>query len=334
MPHCLNCSAPFTDDAQLINVAFHGTTSDPNLDGDLFWVEALYHPGINYHCFIAQVMRIARATFGQVPMVTEIQSSAWVPDGVTDDHYIRVFERLRQTATLLSSGHNPLVDQLQMWLFSRLHRNGLHAVMLTEQHRMHESMAQLVSSLFYNGELQTSRATRSLPGGGPVQDVIREVQNVLPISVQKTNNAITIEKWESISRPTRGDRAKRVPGPEAVQKDYRLGTVFQDRGGRSRYAKRDGYTLIILIFGHGNQDNRGVYIGGNDPTAGLWFSSFSLLAASLHDLLKPLVIAATGDARASAESDDAGRGHPEACGGLSPPHAGPASQSAGRPGPG
>jgi hypothetical protein len=31
---------------------------------------------------------------------------------------------------------------------------------------------------------------------GPVQDVIREVQNVLTITVQKRKNAITIEKWE------------------------------------------------------------------------------------------------------------------------------------------
>ncbi|GIK04658.1 hypothetical protein Aspvir_008746 [Aspergillus viridinutans] len=34
-----------------------------------------------------------------------------------------------------------------------------------------------------------------------------------------------------------------------------------------RYAKRDRDTLIILVFGHGNQDNHGVYIGGKDPTA-------------------------------------------------------------------
>jgi hypothetical protein len=32
---------------------------------------------MNYHCFIAQVMRIVRATFGQEPMVTEHQ----VPEG-------------------------------------------------------------------------------------------------------------------------------------------------------------------------------------------------------------------------------------------------------------
>jgi hypothetical protein len=30
---------------------------------------------------------------------------------------------------------------------------------------------------------------------GPVQDGIREVQNVFAITVQKRNNAITIEKW-------------------------------------------------------------------------------------------------------------------------------------------
>ncbi|RHZ50301.1 DEAD/DEAH box helicase [Aspergillus thermomutatus] len=66
-----------------------------------------------------------------------------------------------QLRPLVLSSHkqNPLADQLQMSLFSRLHRDGLHAVMLKEQHRMHESMAQMVSSIFYNGELQTSRAT-------------------------------------------------------------------------------------------------------------------------------------------------------------------------------
>ncbi|GFG00356.1 hypothetical protein IFM53868_10729 [Aspergillus udagawae] len=37
--------------------------------------------------------------------------------------------------------------------------NSLHAVMLMEQHQMHESMAQMVSSVFYNGELQMSHAT-------------------------------------------------------------------------------------------------------------------------------------------------------------------------------
>ncbi|GFF32164.1 hypothetical protein IFM61606_10787 [Aspergillus udagawae] len=46
-----------------------------------------------------------------------------------------------------------------MSLFSQLHWNGLHAVMLMEQHWMHKSMAQMVSSVFYNGELRTSRAT-------------------------------------------------------------------------------------------------------------------------------------------------------------------------------
>ncbi|GFG21115.1 hypothetical protein IFM5058_10923 [Aspergillus udagawae] len=43
-------------------------------------------------------------------------------------------------------------------LYPLLHRNGLHAVMLMEQHQMHESMAQMVSSVFYNGELWMSRA--------------------------------------------------------------------------------------------------------------------------------------------------------------------------------
>ncbi|GFG01724.1 hypothetical protein IFM53868_11031 [Aspergillus udagawae] len=40
-----------------------------------------------------------------------------------------------------------------------LHRNGLYAIILMEQHWMHESMAQMVSSVFYNGELRMSCAT-------------------------------------------------------------------------------------------------------------------------------------------------------------------------------
>ncbi|GFF31511.1 hypothetical protein IFM61606_10701 [Aspergillus udagawae] len=40
---------------------------------------------------------------------------------------------------------NPLADQLRMSLFSQLHWNGLHAIMLTEQHWMHESIAQMVN---------------------------------------------------------------------------------------------------------------------------------------------------------------------------------------------
>lgn len=57
---------------------------------------------------------------------------------------------------LFSRKQNPLTDQLQISLFSWLHHNGLHAIMLTEQHRMHESMANMVSSVFYNGELRMS----------------------------------------------------------------------------------------------------------------------------------------------------------------------------------
>jgi hypothetical protein len=71
------------DNAQLITVAFHDTTTDPNLNREPFWVEAFYHTGMTYHCILAQAAQIARATFIQVPMVTDIQVIAdndqWTP---------------------------------------------------------------------------------------------------------------------------------------------------------------------------------------------------------------------------------------------------------------
>ncbi|GIC84550.1 uncharacterized protein Aud_000368 [Aspergillus udagawae] len=48
MSQCLNCNAPFADDAQLIEVALHDTTTDVHLDHDPFWVEAFFHPGMSY----------------------------------------------------------------------------------------------------------------------------------------------------------------------------------------------------------------------------------------------------------------------------------------------
>lgn len=44
MPHCMNCSAPLPDDVQLINIAFHDTTTDPNLDRDLYWASPIRIP--------------------------------------------------------------------------------------------------------------------------------------------------------------------------------------------------------------------------------------------------------------------------------------------------
>ncbi|GIC89487.1 uncharacterized protein Aud_005906 [Aspergillus udagawae] len=70
---CLNCNAPFADDAQLIELALHDTTTDVHLDHDPFWVEAFSHPGMSYQCVVAHIMQIARATFGQEPVVTEVQ---------------------------------------------------------------------------------------------------------------------------------------------------------------------------------------------------------------------------------------------------------------------
>ncbi|RHZ44297.1 hypothetical protein CDV55_100370 [Aspergillus turcosus] len=62
------------DSMEVINAAFHDTTSDLNPDGDPFWVEVevIYHPGMVYHCVMTQVIQIARATFGQEPTVTGI----------------------------------------------------------------------------------------------------------------------------------------------------------------------------------------------------------------------------------------------------------------------
>lgn len=69
---CENCGFTFTDDAELIDVAFH----DPNLVRDPYWVKVTYHPRMTYLCVVAQIMRIARATWGQEPTVTEIQVMA------------------------------------------------------------------------------------------------------------------------------------------------------------------------------------------------------------------------------------------------------------------
>ncbi|KAF7183545.1 hypothetical protein CNMCM7691_003824 [Aspergillus felis] len=73
MAQCPNCNAPFDDDAQPIEVAFHDTTTNPNLSHDPFWGEAFYHTGMTYQCVVAQAIQIARATFGQEPVATEIQ---------------------------------------------------------------------------------------------------------------------------------------------------------------------------------------------------------------------------------------------------------------------
>ncbi|GFG22457.1 hypothetical protein IFM61606_02317 [Aspergillus udagawae] len=73
MSQCLNCNAPFADDAQLIEVALHDTTTDVHLDHHPLWVEAFFHPGMSYQSVVAHIMQIARATFGQAPVVTGIQ---------------------------------------------------------------------------------------------------------------------------------------------------------------------------------------------------------------------------------------------------------------------
>jgi hypothetical protein len=83
MSQCIGCGAPLPDNGQLIEVGFNDTTTNLNLDGDPFWVEAFHHTGMTYHCVLAQATQIARATFGQVPVVTDIQVLAdddqWTP---------------------------------------------------------------------------------------------------------------------------------------------------------------------------------------------------------------------------------------------------------------
>jgi hypothetical protein len=83
MSQCIGCGAPLPDNGQLIEVGFNDTTTNLNLDGDPFWVEAFHHTGMTYHCVLAQATQIARATFSQVPVVTDIQVLAdddqWTP---------------------------------------------------------------------------------------------------------------------------------------------------------------------------------------------------------------------------------------------------------------
>lgn len=50
---------------------------------------------------------------------------------------------------------NPFTEQLQISLFSRLIWNGLPAVKLLEQHRVHTQLCDFVSQVFYDGELRT-----------------------------------------------------------------------------------------------------------------------------------------------------------------------------------
>jgi hypothetical protein len=59
----------------LSKVAFRGTTTatDANLDREPLWLEAFYHPDMTYQCAVAHIMQIARATFGQEPVVTEVE---------------------------------------------------------------------------------------------------------------------------------------------------------------------------------------------------------------------------------------------------------------------
>ncbi|GFF36301.1 hypothetical protein IFM58399_04505 [Aspergillus lentulus] len=64
-----------------------------------------------------------------------------------------------------------------------------------------------------------------------------ELKTVITIAVQKKREAITIDKWEAISRPTRGDPGKMVP--EVVQK------VTMTREGGDAPVHITGAPLII-----------------------------------------------------------------------------------------
>jgi hypothetical protein len=65
----------------------------------------------------------------------------------------------------------------------------------------------------------------------------RELKTVITIAVQKRREAITIDKWEAISRPTRGDPGKMVP--EVVQK------VTMTRQGGGAPVHITGAPLVI-----------------------------------------------------------------------------------------
>lgn len=73
MPNCQHCGIPFTDNPEVISVAFYDDTSDLNLAYDPYWVEVTYHLGMTYFCVLAQVTLYTRGTFGQMPIVTTVE---------------------------------------------------------------------------------------------------------------------------------------------------------------------------------------------------------------------------------------------------------------------
>lgn len=97
MAGCAHCGAPFADNPEIISVAFHDDTSDPNLAHDPYWVEVTYHPGMTYFCVLAQVTLYARGTFGQVPIVTTVEVMAddeqWEEDDINNTVDIQGVER-------------------------------------------------------------------------------------------------------------------------------------------------------------------------------------------------------------------------------------------------
>ncbi|KAF7171093.1 hypothetical protein CNMCM5623_003549 [Aspergillus felis] len=79
-----------------------------------------------------------------------------------------------------------------------------------------------------------------------------ELKTVITIAVQKKRKAITIDKWEAISRPTRGDPGKMVP--EVVQK------VTMTREGDDAPVHITGAPLVIgfeKLFLRSAEEQRG-----------------------------------------------------------------------------
>lgn len=91
-----------------------------------------------------------------------------------------------------------------------------------------------------------------------------ELKTAITISVQKKKRAITIEKWEAISRPTRGEPGKMVP--EVVQK------VTMTREGDGKPVHVTGAPLVIgfdKLFLRPAEEDKGegdVFLDNDDLT--------------------------------------------------------------------